>query len=151
MYLGPKSEATLSSESGGVPPSWLLLGPPFAACIFNARNRGEGRGRGAAEAAPALASCLCLWPWDCPWTKAEGPPGGPGGCLAGLLGNAHPGAFQGCPLQGPVPRAPRPQSGKALLNRHPSESKFSKGQPHPHCPPQAHWALESPFFWSIGG
>lgn len=44
---------------------------------------------------------------NCPRTKAQGPPVGPGGCLAGLLGNAHPGAFGGVSPAGPSAQSPQ--------------------------------------------
>ena len=43
----------------------------------------------------------------CPWTKAEGPPVGPGGCLARLLGNTLPRAFREVsPCRAPCPEPP---------------------------------------------
>lgn len=101
--LGPMSEAALSLESGRhcFPAcEWV---PCSGACVFNARSRGGGeRKKDPGGWTPPLS----LAP-DCPWTKAEGPPEGPGGCLARLLGNTLPRAFREvCPRRAQCPEPP---------------------------------------------
>lgn len=100
---GPKTKPPCLQKVVGT--AFLLVGGSLMqTLVFSMqRTEGEGKGRRAREA----GSRLCPWPQDCPWTKAEGPLVGPGGCLARLLGNAHPGAFREVSPAGPSAQGPQ--------------------------------------------
>lgn len=144
--MGTLKGTTLSSESGQ---TCLLVGPSFRLLGFNARKGArQGRGRPATETGSCSSLLLCPWPWIVPGQKLRGPQWGLGDAWRGCYATPTQGPFEGCPLAGPGPKAPRPESGKLLLNRQQQwhNLNFQKGSPNSHCLPGAPGPLKAVSF-----
>lgn len=92
-------------------------GSPIQALVFSVQGAvAEGGGRGAGGLDPTAAACLCPWPWIVPGQKLRGSQWGLVDAWAGCWATPTWGPLEGCPPQGPGPRAHRLESGKLLFS-----------------------------------